>query len=82
MTEKETIPVLEANEGGPVYYVTNEYVKENIGMHTENWKINFCSHVTEDGVLPRGIQAINEGGYNNTLICLDCLLEWVADNEP
>lgn len=33
-----------------------------------------CGHV-KDLVLPRGVRAYNEGSYNFTVVCLDCILE-------
>jgi hypothetical protein len=39
-----------------------------------------CNHVV-DGKIPRAIRALNEGGYNFTVVCLDCILEWATNNE-
>lgn len=37
-----------------------------------------CRHASikkDDVVIPWIIKAFNEGGYNHTLVCLDCVLE-------
>jgi hypothetical protein len=38
-----------------------------------------CHHASEF-IVPRVIVALNEGGYNETWVCLDCVLEWVAQH--
>lgn len=42
-----------------------------------NYKIteydNICPHVV-NGMLPIGIIARNEGGYNSTIVCGDCII--------
>ena len=44
-----------------------------------------CPHVIEEGGqrrVKRVIQAVNEGGYRSTGVCLDCLIDWfVATGE-
>lgn len=67
-----TVP--EFNEEMPVVIVVNN----NWDKDTYKPK-NLCRHV-RDGVLPRAIWARNEGGYNSTLVCLDCLLEWLISH--
>ena len=47
---------------------TEPYYKDSQG--------GYCHHA-QNGVVPRIIKAFNEGGYNSTEVCLDCLLEWV-----
>lgn len=39
-----------------------------------------CQHVQE-GRLPRAVHALNEGGFNHTIVCLDCLLEWTETHK-
>jgi hypothetical protein len=47
-------------------------IRYNVAMkHDDLFK---CKHV-KDGRLPRVVVAENEGGYNSTWVCLDCILE-------
>ena len=48
-----------------------------------NWPLDDCpwgncKHVVDNAV-PRVVWVTNEGGYNSTAICLDCLLEQLTD---
>lgn len=41
-----------------------------------------CPHVhikDEKRIIPRVLEAINEGGHNSTGICLDCLINWLIE---
>lgn len=71
------IPVPEFNEGMRVLFCKGRAVSN---------PEHKCKHLKPFGnsrhwILPRGIQAFNEAGYNSTVICLDCLLEWNMKHE-
>lgn len=63
------LSLLELNEGYPVRYYSQYIPDEN-----EKKYHKFCHHLQENGFL-RLIQGLNEGGYNSTFMCWDCLLE-------
>lgn len=67
---KDATEVFKFTEGGIceeayVYMVRNYKIIK--GFYT-------CRHV-KDGINPLVVQVINEGGFNSTLACVQCILE-------
>lgn len=45
------------------------------GYVCEDSFANECRHTDENGITPYGVKAVNEGGHNVTIVCLQCVIE-------
>ena len=65
--------------------VRNGYNKElTAGINLE-WRFQAngrfkCPHI-HDGMLPRTLWILTDGGNGGDYVCLDCLLEWVEQHK-
>lgn len=58
------------------------------GKYDEGWSIETdvvndgtCSHAI-DGVVPYAVVSLNEAGYNDTRVCLQCIIEKAKELSP
>jgi hypothetical protein len=86
-----TREALKLDTGGLWEYANYE-IQFNVNVMTYHDDIKPCKHAINahisgdtlsDGpshwVCPRAVVALNEGGYNSTGVCLDCIIEVAQD---